>query len=120
MSSRRCFNNTSNCFPWSSAVAGVIVAPAFEALEAFAHEDGIPVEPREALIESPVVRKLYRREIDRLTTHLADFEKLRVVLLTTREFSIEKGELTPTLKVKRGAVLDSMADRVKAAYSGRS
>ena len=102
----------------SQKVAGVIVAPAFDALEAFAAEQGVSAASREELVEAPAVRKLYRQEVDRLTGHLADFERPRVLLLMPREFSIERGELTPTLKVKRAEVLRALAERIEEAYSG--
>ena len=51
-----------------------------------------------------------------LTTHLADFEKVRLYLLVAEEFTIESGELTPTLKVKRREVLARLDDDIKALY----
>ncbi len=102
----------------SRKVAGVIIAPAFDALEAFAADVGLSVGSREELVESPDVRKLYRAEVDGLTGHLADFERLRVLLLMPREFSIEAGELTPTLKVKRAKVLGALAEQIEEAYAG--
>ncbi len=97
-------------------VAGALIVPSFAVLEEFAKQEGLSLESREELLAEPAVRKLYRAEIDRLTTHLADFEKVRLYLLVAEEFTIESGELTPTLKVKRREVLARLDDDIKALY----
>lgn len=74
-----------------------LVVPAFERLQT---EFQAP-QDRKALISDPAVRKIIKKEIDRLSEGLADFERVRRFALLEREFSIENGELTPTLKVKR-------------------
>lgn len=80
----------------SQSVVALIV-PAFERLQ---EETGAPTD-RAALAASPEVRRFIKKEIEQLSEHLADFEKVRKFALMDHEFSIENGELTPTLKVKR-------------------
>lgn len=99
-------------------VAGALIVPSFPVLQDFAQREGIPTDPRSHLVKHPTVQKLYRQEIDRVTPDLADFERIRVFLLTDREFTIESGELTPTLKVKRREVLAAYSDAVEGLYSG--
>jgi long-chain acyl-CoA synthetase len=99
-------------------VAGALVVPAFSALDEWAEHEGIATEPRAELVRHPQVRKLYRQEVDRLTQDLADFEKVRVLLLLDRELTIEAGELTPTLKVKRNDVLATFDKEIEALYGG--
>lgn len=50
---------------------------------------------------------------------LADFERIRKFKILDREFSIEHGELTPTMKLRRGRVLENHRDLVKEMYAGR-
>jgi long-chain acyl-CoA synthetase len=97
-------------------VAGALIVPSFGALDEFAKREGLSTASRAELLADAAVRKLYRGEIDRLTTHLADFEKVRLYLLMEEEFTIESGELTPTLKVKRREVLARLDDEIKALY----
>jgi long-chain acyl-CoA synthetase len=66
------------------------------------------------LVELPEVKQLIKREIDRLTTHLADFEKVRRFTLIDHPFSIETGELTPTLKVRRHFIKQRYAKELEA------
>ncbi|MBT5536092.1 long-chain fatty acid--CoA ligase, partial [Candidatus Poribacteria bacterium] len=98
-------------------VAGAIIVPAFAALEGVVPGTAGTDSSRSELIGQAAVRKLYREEIDRVTTHLADFEKVRLFLLVDREFTIESGELTPTLKVKRNDVLAGLADEIAGLYA---
>lgn len=98
-------------------VAGALIVPSFPALEEHAQQQELPSD-RAALVAHPSVRKLYRQEVDRLTPDLADFEKVRILLIADREFTIESGELTPTLKVKRREVLAAYADQIADLYAG--
>ena len=61
---------------------------------------------RAALTRAPEVERLIRGEIQRLTTNLADHEKIRRFSLLEQELTMETGELTPTLKIKRRVVLE--------------
>jgi long-chain acyl-CoA synthetase len=87
-----------------------IVVPAFDKLKEWAREQGLTETEFEKLIQDPAVIRLFRSEIDRLTPELADYEKVKRFSLIDRSFSIESGELTPTLKVKRKTVAAKYAD----------
>jgi long-chain acyl-CoA synthetase len=94
-----------------------VVVPAYDRLKAFAREHGLPDKP-EALAQDPEVRKLLKKEIDRLSGHLADFERIKRFALLERGFSIEGGELTPTLKVKRRVIAEKYADVIGGMQRG--
>jgi long-chain acyl-CoA synthetase len=81
-----------------------LVVPKFEALEKWAHAKGMVFASREELVASPGVVQHYEQEIERLSHDLAQFEKIKKVALLPRELSIETGELTPKLSVKRRVV----------------
>lgn len=68
------------------------------------------------MIARKEVVELVRGEIKRLTVEMADFEKVRDFRLLSEEFTIEGGELTATLKVKRRVVLEKYADLVAEMY----
>ena len=59
---------------------------------------------REELCENPHVIKRVQRDAVELTRELNDYERVKRVYLLPREFSIDKGEMTPTLKIKRGVI----------------
>jgi long-chain acyl-CoA synthetase len=97
-----------------------LIIPDWEHLKAWAREKGIEVKAPEELVKHPQVKKLYRDEIERLTKDLADFEKVRRFTLLTRDFSMERGELTPTLKIKRKVVAENYGSDIAAMYGGRT
>jgi long-chain acyl-CoA synthetase len=67
-----------------------------------------------SLCRLPEAKQLIRSEINRLSGLLADYEKVRQFTLIDREFSIETGELTPTLKIRRKVVQDHYHDAIEA------
>ena len=76
--------------------------PVWEQLESYCKLKGIEVKSRSELcLQYPRIIDLIQRQIDGLTPNLAKYEKIKKVALLENEFTIEGGELTPTLKVKR-------------------
>jgi len=94
-----------------AAVAAIIV-PAFDRLRHWARDQEIPATDMADLVNRAETRRLIKDEIDRLTADLADFERIKRFALAPQPFTIEGGELTPTLKVRRKVVLQKYADLV--------
>lgn len=90
-------------------IVTALIVPNFELLEQWAKEQGHDASDRQVFLQRPEVQKLYREEIELLTQDLADFEKIRSFTLVPNPFTIEGGELTPTLKVKRRFVAEKYA-----------
>jgi long-chain acyl-CoA synthetase len=61
--------------------------------------------------------KIVQRDIANLTSSLADYERIRRVALLPNEFTIDGGELTPTLKVKRKVIDERFGDLIEELYS---
>jgi long-chain acyl-CoA synthetase len=59
---------------------------------------------REDLAQNPQFVKRVQRDAGDLTRELSDYERVKRVYLLPREFSIDKGEMTPTLKIKRSVI----------------
>jgi long-chain acyl-CoA synthetase len=82
-----------------------LIVPDWEALtEALQKNGAEPPRTRAEISRVPEAVKIVQREIIQLTTELADYERVRRVALLPEEFTIDGGELTPTLKVKRRVV----------------
>lgn len=84
---------------------GALIVPDWEALKEVLKEEGVAAEgTREELCENPHVVKRVQRDAVELTRELSDYERVKRVYLLPREFSIDKGEMTPTLKIKRSVI----------------
>jgi long-chain acyl-CoA synthetase len=82
-----------------------LVVPDWEALaSAVSESGGSRPATRSEWSRDPTTVKLVQREVAQLTKELADYERVRRVALLPEEFTIDSGELTPTLKVKRRVV----------------
>lgn len=95
-----------------------LIVPEWEALKQALTEKGeeFPAS-RFKLAESPAAVKLVQSDISQLMRELADYERIRKIALLPEEFSIDKGELTPTLKVKRRVVDEKFRDLIEELYS---
>jgi long-chain acyl-CoA synthetase len=69
------------------------------------------------LSKYPPAIKIVQRDIANLTASLVDYERIRRVALLPHEFSIDGGELTPTLKVKRKVIDERFGDLIEELYS---
>ncbi len=84
---------------------GALIVPDWDALNEVLQDEGIDVSgTREELCENPYVIKRIQRDAVELTRELSDYERVKRVYLLPREFSIDKGEMTPTLKIKRNVI----------------
>jgi long-chain acyl-CoA synthetase len=95
----------------------ILVVPNFEALEPWATAQGLAFTSRGQLIALPAVRQKMEEEVESAMGDLAHFERPKKIVLLEQDFTIESGELTPTLKVKRRVVEKNYAPVIDAAYA---
>jgi long-chain acyl-CoA synthetase len=93
-----------------------LIVPNFEKLEAYAAKKGISFKDRRGLVARPEIYDFYMDEVDRMTPHLASYEKVKKIALLDQEFDIGRGEMTPTLKVRRKIVENKYKDVINALY----
>lgn len=94
-----------------------LIVPDFEALEAHAEEEGIEYDSIEELIQQDGIQKIYDKEVRSHSKDLASHEKIRDFRLVPNEFTVESGELTPTLKIKRRIVEDKYGHLIDDIFS---
>ncbi len=94
-----------------------LIVPAYKLLEDYATEQGIAFNSREELCGNPVIRKMLAERIETLQQDLAHYEKVKRFLLLTEPFSMENGELTNTLKVKRNVVYQHYKTQIDRMYA---
>ena len=87
-------------------------------MENYLKEKGNPVEGNVGMIEDSDTISLIRKEVGTAMERFSHYERVKEFALLPRLFSLEKGELTPTLKVVRKVVLENFSDSVEKIYSG--
>ena len=94
-----------------------LIVPDWEALAGAVPVPQSETQPtREAWSRDPAAIKVVQREVAQLTASLSDYERVRRVALLPEEFSIDGGELTPTLKVKCRVVDEKYDARIEELY----
>ncbi len=94
-----------------------IIVPAFEAIKEYARTHKIKFRSIDELVQNHEIRSLIAERIERLQKGLAGFEKIKKFTLLDHEFTIEKGELTNTLKLRRAIINAIYADQIEAMYA---
>jgi long-chain acyl-CoA synthetase len=94
-----------------------LLVPDFEALKPWAEKQGIHVTSNEQLIADPKVKELIGHEVTAVNADLASFEKIVAWELLPNEFTLETGEITPTLKVKRRVINQKYGPVIDRLYA---
>ena len=93
-----------------------LIVPDFEILEEWAADNGVSYANREELCQDRRVNKLMAERIETLTQGLASYEKIKKFTLMAHHFSMESGELTNTLKLKRSVIYKNFKDTIDKMY----
>ena len=94
-----------------------IISPSMPLLEKFAKENNIRYDRIEETFDNPLVQKLFEEKIAAMQADFASFEKVKKFRLIRRSFSIESGELTSTLKLKRAVIQQNYAALIEDMYA---
>lgn len=93
-----------------------LIVPNWEQIESYARLKGLKETSRPELCRSPKIIDLFERQVAQLTPDLAQYERVKKVALLENEFTIEGGELTPTLKVKRRVIDEKYRSVIDELY----
>ena len=93
-----------------------IIIPAFEALKEYARRRRIAFRNIEELVQNTDIRAMIAQRIEKLEHGLANFEKIKRFTLLPKSFTIEAGELTNTLKLRRAIIARRYAVQIEAMY----
>ncbi|HVJ09822.1 MAG TPA: long-chain fatty acid--CoA ligase [Acidisarcina sp.] len=96
--------------------ASALLSPNFAALEEWAKAQGIEVQTRRQLVSNPKVVEQYQAIVDHVNGSLANFETIKRFRIVPDEWSIDSGELTPSLKLKRRVITERYAEEIAAFY----
>ena len=93
-----------------------LIIPVYSLLEEYAREHHIPFENREQLCADSQIYDMMKERIDTLQQQLAHYEQIKRFTLLPHHFSMEKGELTNTLKIKRRVLNENYKKEIDAMY----
>ena len=95
-----------------------LIVPDYEALKEYADANRIQYKSIDELVEMKQIYELLDRELDQFQKKLANFERVRKFAILDKPFTIETGELTPSLKIKRKFVEERYKDLIEDMYKG--
>ena len=93
-----------------------LIIPVYPLLEEYAREHGIPFENREDLCQNAQIHQMLQERIDTLQQQLAHYEQVKRFTLLPHHFSLERGELTNTLKIKRRVLNENYKKEIDKMY----
>lgn len=94
-----------------------IIIPAFEAIKEYALRKKIQYRNLEDLVENSEIKRMFEQRINQLQSGLAAFERIKKFTLLPQAFTMEAGELTNTLKLRRPVINSRYAREIEAMYA---
>ncbi|MGN0004110.1 MAG: AMP-dependent synthetase/ligase [Sphingobacterium composti] len=94
-----------------------LIVPAFEELEKYCKIKGISFDSRESLLKNPQILEKYQQEIDKANENFGHWEMVKKFVLLPKEWTIDNGELTPKLSLKRKIILQKHEDEINKLYA---
>jgi long-chain acyl-CoA synthetase len=96
--------------------AAVLISPDFNSLQRWAAENGVSTKDHAELANDAKVQKLYEGIVKKVNEGLEHHETIKKVGVVGEEWTIEAGELTPSMKLKRRVILEKYKDKIDAMY----
>lgn len=96
---------------------GALIVPNFENLKKWMSLNGLPFTNIQDAISNPLVLKHYKSILDGFNKELSAIEGIKRFRLLPKEFTVEAGELTPKLSMKRKVILEHFSKEIKALFS---
>lgn len=93
-----------------------LIVPNFELLETYAREHGIPFQSREELVANEEIYNFIYGRVEMKQSNFTNYEKIKRFTLLSKAFSMDAGELTNTLKIKRKVVIENNTELIEKMY----
>lgn len=96
---------------------GALIIPSFSNLKEWARQNGITETNNEALIRNPKIIEMYADLVESFNKYFNPVEQIKKFELLPYEWSVETGELTPKMSLKRKVVMEKFRDAIERIYS---
>lgn len=97
--------------------ASALIVPSFAYIREWCSKKNITVNSNEELIAHPEVKKAMNEEIEKTNATLAQYERIKRPEMLAREWSIDKGEMTPKLSLKRKVIIEANKELIAKIYN---
>jgi long-chain acyl-CoA synthetase len=95
---------------------GALIVPTYANIIAYFKEKGVELKDKAEIIKNADVLKLIRQELNAMNKFFSDHEHVKKFELLEKEWTVESGELTPTLKVKRRIIMERCKEKIEGLY----
>lgn len=96
----------------------MLISPNLASLDTWARGKGLATDDRKVLVKEAAVTAEYRRIVDQVNKGLAHYETIKKITIVPEEWSVETGDLTPSMKLKRRVVEARYKDAIENMYRG--
>lgn len=95
----------------------VMILPNFAVLEEWAKKNAVAFEGRDELVRDPKVIELYTQIVEQVNGRLAQYEKMKKLLILPTELSVAEGTMTASMKLRRRQLEAKFHDQIEAMYA---
>ncbi|TDW99900.1 AMP-dependent synthetase/ligase [Dinghuibacter silviterrae] len=96
---------------------GALIVPSFTSLKKWCVANGVPFDTNEAVVREPRVLALFQEEVERCNQTLNHIEQVKKFELLPHEWTVDKGEMTPKLSMKRKVITEHYATVIERIYA---
>ena len=96
---------------------GALIIPSFPNLKDWARQNGIAENTNEDLIRNPKVTELYKDLVESFNKYFNHVEQVKKFQLLANEWSVDTGELTPKMSMKRKVIMEKYKDAIERIYT---
>ena len=97
--------------------AAALIVPNFDGLKTWCEENNVTYTTNAEVIKEMIVIDRYRKEVETYNKYFGDFEKVKRFELVDREWTIEEGEITPSLKLRRKVVTEHFSKLIDGMFA---
>ncbi|HVZ98488.1 MAG TPA: long-chain fatty acid--CoA ligase [Chitinophagaceae bacterium] len=96
---------------------GALIVPAFNHLREWMRQQNIPDNGNDAIIQNEKVKEFYKDIVEKYNQQFSHVEQIKRFELLPRDWSVDTGELTPKLSLKRKVIMEKYKDAIRRIYS---
>jgi long-chain acyl-CoA synthetase len=96
---------------------GALIVPSFSALQDWCRQNNMPFTSPEEIVKEPRVLKFYKELVEHYNEYFNHVEQVKKFELMNREWSIDTGEMTPKLSLKRKVIMEKYKDVIDRIYA---